>query len=273
MDGDAFFELAQLENDQIDLAESALLIAKDAYPDLEIRVYLQQLAQMAVELQAHIGPESDTREQINHLNRYLFEELGFTGSSQDHYYDPQNSYLNEVLERKIGIPITLSIVYMEVGNRIGLPLVGVGFPGHFIVKHKNLETFIDPFEGGRILSDEVLSERLAQIFRESVPMQPQFLQAVPNKQILARMLRNLKQIYFREKEYEKAVRAGERITWLDPESAQDYRDLGYLYYQVNAHAKSLSAFKAYIRLSDEPPDQEEIVKNIRILIQQIARLN
>ena len=270
---DALFDLAQLENDQIDLAKGALLIARNAYTDLDIEVYLQRLNQMAEELQSQIGREADTSEQIHHLNRYLFEAQGFAGSSQENYYDARNSYLNDVLERRIGIPITLSIVYMEVGKRIGLPLVGVGFPGHFIVKHRDLETVIDPFEGGQILSDEDLSERLTQLFREPVSMHPQFLQAVTNKEILARMLRNLKQIHFREEAFEKAVRTAEQITWLAPESAQDYRDLGYLYYQVNAYGKSLASFNTYLRLSDGPPDREEISRNIRVLTQQIAKLN
>ena len=271
--GDALFELAQLENDQIDLAKGALLIAKDAYADLDIEVYLQRLNQMAEELQSQIGNAADTSDQINHLNRYLFEEQGFAGSSQEHYYDARNSYLNEVLERKTGIPITLSIVYMEIGKRIGLPLVGVGFPGHFIVKHRDLEAVIDPFERGQILSDEDLSERLTRIFRESMPIHPRFLQAVTNKEILARMLRNLRQIHFRKEEHEKAVNVGEQITWLAPQSAQDYRDLGYLYYQVNAYGKSLAAFNTYLRLSDDPSDREEISRNIRVLTQQIAKLN
>ena len=270
---DALFELAQLENDQIDLARGALLIAKDAYADLEVDVYLQRLNQMAEALQSQISERADTTEQIHHLNRYLFEAQGFAGSSQENYYDARNSYFNEVLERKIGIPITLSVVYMEIGKRIGLPLVGVGFPGHFIVKHRDLEIVIDPFEGGQILSDADLSERLTQIFREPVPMHPQFLKAVTNKEILARILRNLRQVYFREREYEKAINAAEPITWLTPQSAQDYRDLGYLYYQVNAYAQSLTAFKIYLRLSDDPPDQEEISRNIRVLTQQIASLN
>ena len=272
-DEDALFELAQLENHQIDLAKGALLIAKDAYTDLDTETYLQQLNQMAEELQAQIGEEADTSAQINGLNHYLFEAQGFAGSSQENYYDARNSYLNEVLERRIGIPITLSIVYMEIGRRIGLPLVGVGFPGHFIVKHRDLETVIDPFEGGQVLSDEDLSERLTQIFRESVQIQPRFLQAVTNKEILARMLRNLKQIHFRKGEYEKTVRVAEQITWLSPQSAQDYRDLGYLYYQVNSYAKSLASFNTYLRLSDDPPDREEISRNIRVLTQQIAKLN
>ena len=273
MDQDPLFDLAQLENDQIDLAEGALLIAKGAYIDLDIEMYLQRLNQMAEELQSQIGRETDTRDQINHLSRYLFETQGFAGSSQENYYDARNSYLNEVLERKIGIPITLSVVYMEIGKRIGLPLVGVGFPGHFIVKHRDLETVIDPFEKGHILSDEDLSERLTQLFREPVPMHPRFLQAVTHKEILARMLRNLRQIHFRVGEYEQAAKAAEQITWLAPQSAQDYRDLGYLSYQVNAYAKSLDSFNTYLRLSDDPPDREEIRRNIRVLTQQIAKLN
>jgi len=271
--GDALFGLAQLENDQIDLAKGALLIAKDAYADLDVEAYLQRLNQMAEELQSQIGEEADTSAQINHLNRYLFEMQGFAGSRQENYYDARNSYLNEVLERKIGIPITLSVVYMEIGKRIGLPLVGVGFPRHFIVKHRDLETVIDPFEEGQILSDADLSERLTQLFREPMSMHPRFLQAVTNKEILARMLRNLRQIHFREGAYEQAVRTAEQITWLAPQSAQDYRDLGYLYYQVNAYGKSLAAFNTYLRLSDDPPDQEEISRNIRVLTQQIAKLN
>ncbi len=271
--GDALFDLAQLENDQIDLAKGALLIARDAYADLDIEVYLQRLDQMAEELQSQIGEEANTSGRINHLNHYLFEAQGFAGSSQENYYDARNSYLNEVLDHKTGIPITLSVVYMEIGKRIGLPLVGVGFPGHFIVKHRDLETVIDPFEGGQILSDEDLTERLTQIFREPVRMHPRFLEAVTNKEILARMLRNLRQIHFREEAYEKAVRAAEQITWLAPQSAQDHRDLGYLYYQVNAYAKSLAAFNTYLHLSDDPPDWEEISRNIRVLTQQIAKLN
>ena len=272
-DGDALFDLAQLENDQINLAKGALLIAKDTYANLDIEAYLQRLNQMAEELQSQIGEKADTGEQINQLNHYLFEAQGFAGSSQENYYDARNSYLNEVLERKIGIPITLSVVYLEIGKRIGLPLVGVGFPGHFIVKHRDLEIVIDPFEKGQILSDEDLSERLAQIFREPVPMHPRFLQAVTNKEILARMLRNLRQVHFREGAYEKAVKTAEQITWLAPQSAQDYRDLGYLYYQVNAYGKSLAAFNTYLHLSDDPPDHEEISRNIRVLAQQIAKLN
>jgi regulator of sirC expression with transglutaminase-like and TPR domain len=272
---DAFFQLAQLEDNQIQLAEGALLIARDVYPHLKIDVYLRQLDQMAAELRKRIPEKADSSEQINHLNHYLFEEQGFKGNRDD-YYNPRNSYLNDVLERKLGIPITLSIVYMEVGKRIGLPLVGIGFPGHFLVKHKGryLDTFIDPYEDGQILSEERFLERLEQSFGQPVQMQSHFLLEATNKQILARVLRNLKQTYYRQKEYEKAVSAGEKIIWLEPDSAQDYRDLGYLYYQVKANGQSLHAFKEYLRLAgDAAPDREDIVKNIHTIKKQLAMWN
>ena len=271
---DPFFSLAQQNDEEIDLAVGALLIAKDAYPELDTNVYLEQLDQMAREVRERIGETEDSSEQITRLNHYLFEEEAFKGN-QDDYYNPRNSYLNDVLDRKLGIPITLSVVYIEVGKRMGLPIVGVGFPGHFIVKHKGeyLETFIDPFEGGQILSDEALLERLRTVFQQPAPMQPEFLREVSNREILARMLRNLKQIYFQEKAYARATTAGERITWLHPDSAPDYRDLGYLYHQSNSYGKSLTAFKEYLRLAGDVPDREEIERNIGLLTKQLATMN
>jgi regulator of sirC expression with transglutaminase-like and TPR domain len=268
-----FLKLTQQKDEEINLAEGALLIAKDAYPELEIEDYLGQLKQMGAELQKQIDPESDVKARIDALNAYLFDEQGFSGADEEHYYDVRNSYLNDVLERKVGIPITLSVVYMQIGRQIGLPLVGVNFPGHFIVKHKVLDTFIDPFEKGKILTNEDFPEKLIQLFGKPVPMQSQFLKEAANKQILARMLRNLKQIYFRQGQYEKAVSAVEKITWLEPQSAQDFRDLGYLYYRLQAYPQSLAAFQQYLRLSDNLPDQEEIARNIRVIIEQIASLN
>jgi regulator of sirC expression with transglutaminase-like and TPR domain len=271
---DAFFTLSQLEDEQVELSLGALLIAKDAYPELDIDTYVQHLNQMGEEAHAQIGKTTDSGAQIAGLNHYLFEIQGFSGN-QDDYYNPQNSYLNDVLERKLGIPITLSIVYIEVGRRLGLSLFGVGFPGHFLVKHKGeyLETFIDPFEGGQILTETALADKLEKLFQQPVSMQPEFIRELTNKEILARVLRNLKQLYFKQKEYQQAIRVGERITWLQPDFAQDYRDLGYLYYQVESYGQSLTAFQKYLNLADHPPDEQEIERNIQVVTQQVARLN
>lgn len=271
---DPFFSFAQSNDLERDLGLGALLIAKDIYPELDTRAYTELLDRMALEVSERIGETTEPSRQITQLNKYLFEEKAFKGN-QDDYYNPRNSYLNDVLDCKLGIPITLSVVYIETGKRIGLPIVGVGFPGHFIVKHKGeyLETYIDPFHGGRILSDDALREQLEAVFRKPTPLQPEFLRQVSNREILARILRNLKQIYFREQSYARAIAASERITWLLPEFAQEYQDLGYLHYKTHAYGKSLKSFQEYLRISGNAPDREEIEENIGLLRKQVARLN
>lgn len=271
---DPFFSIAQCNDSDIDLGLGALLIAKDAYPELDTRAYMKQLDRMALEVKGLIGETAEPSRQIAQLNHYLFEENSFKGN-QDDYYNPRNSYLNDVLERKLGIPITLSVVYIEMSKRIGLPIVGVGFPGHFIVKHKGeyLETYIDPFHGGRILSDDELHEQLETVFQQPTPLQPEFLKQVSNREILARILRNLKQIYFKAKAYDRAISASERITWLLPDYAQEHQDLGYLYYKTHAHGKSLKSFEEYLRISGNPPDREDIEENIGLLKKRLAILN
>ena len=271
---DPFFSIAQCNDAEIDLGLGALLIAKDAYPELDTSTYMEQLSRMALEVKEQIGETTEPSRQIAQLNHYLFEEKAFKGN-QDDYYNPRNSYLNDVLERKLGIPITLSVVYIETSKRIGLPIAGVGFPGHFIVKHQgdHLETYIDPFHGGRILSDDTLREQLETVFQQPTPLQPEFLRQVSNREILARILRNLKQIYFKEKAYARAISASERITLLLPDFAQEHQDLGYLYYKTHAYGKSLTSFQEYLRISGNAPDRAEIEENIGLLRKQVARLN
>ena len=271
---DPFLSLAQSNDAEIDLSLGALLIAKDIYPELDVSVYMDQLDKMALDVKERIGKIDEPGRQIALLNRYLFEEKAFKGN-QDDYYNPRNSYLNDVLERKLGIPITLSIVYIEIGKRIGLPIAGVGFPGHFIVKHKGrfLETYIDPYHGGRILSDDALREQLETVFDKPTPIHSKFLRQVNNKEILARILRNLKQIYFKEEAYDLSVLASERITALLPDFAEEHRDLGYLYYKVKAYGKSRKSFQEYLRIAGDAPDREDIEENIELLTRQVARLN
>ncbi|MDE0043394.1 MAG: transglutaminase-like domain-containing protein [Candidatus Poribacteria bacterium] len=271
---DPFLLLAQCNDSEIDLGLGALLIAKDTYPELDTVAYVELLDRMASEVKERIDGTDEPSRQIAHLNHYLFEEKAFGGDQED-YYNPRNSYLNDVLERKLGIPITLSVVYIETSKRIGLPIVGVGFPGHFIVKHKgkHLETYIDPFHGGRILTDDALHEQLETVFQQPTPLQPEFLRQVSNKEILARILRNLKQIYLKKQAYARAISASERITWLLPDFAQEHQDLGYLYYKTHAYGKSLKSFQEYLRISGDAPDREDIEENIGLLRKQVASLN
>ncbi len=272
---DPFFALAQTPDARIDLVCGALLIALDAYPRLDPQVYVERLAKMAAALrpQCAAAPPEECLQQLNH---YLFVEQGFRGSPQESYYDPRNSYLNEVLERRLGIPITLSVVYLAVGRQLGLLLEGVNFPGHFLVRcaAPGPPLFIDPFMGGRFLEPADLEDMLRRVNRgQPMPLEERFLQAASPRQILARMLRNLKQIHIRQHEFSRAIRAGEQIVWLQPTEAQDYRDLGYLYYRVRAYHDALAAFGEYLRWAPHPTDEQEIRGLIQHLSAQLGALN
>ena len=269
---DPFFELVQ--EDPIDLGRGALLIAREAYPRLDPEVYIQQLDRMATAVRPVLEAAPTTADRLEALNHYLFVELGFKGNQED-YYNPRNSYLNDVLERRLGIPITLSVLYLEVGRRLDLPLEGINFPGHFLIKCTvpPAPLFIDPFAGGQILEEDELEARLPLSSGRRLPLEKYFLEAVSPREILARMLRNLKQIHAEQKDFKQAISSGEKITWLQPDSAFDYRDLGYLYYQVKAYHQSLAAFSAYLQRAEAAADEQEIRKNIQILAAQLGTLN
>jgi regulator of sirC expression with transglutaminase-like and TPR domain len=190
---DQFSALLCREN--FSLAEACLLIAQDAYPDLDVVQYLARIDALAATVKSRLSSDAFAEQKLMVLNRFLFKEQGFCGNAGE-YYDPRNSYLNQVLERRMGIPITLSILYMEIGRRLGLRFQGVSFPGHFLVKLRVTggQLVLDPFLGGEAQSESDLRARLAQLLpqhdADDLPL-PQFLVAASSRQILARVLRNL----------------------------------------------------------------------------------
>src|SRR5919108_1983198 len=188
-----FTEAVSGPENRLDLARAALLIASEAYPGLDILRYVAKLEVMAAAVRPTVTTTDDPTLKIESLNAYLFGERGFRGNAED-YYDPRNSFLNDVVDRRLGIPITLSIIYMEVGRRVGMPLQGVGMPGHFIMKYADAEgdLFIDPFSKGRVLSRQACEDLLQDVYGEPVPFQETFLAPVTKKQILSRILMNLK---------------------------------------------------------------------------------
>ena len=262
---EAFRSLVEHSDDQIDLAGAALEIARDEYADLDVGVYLSRIDQLAIAVNRRLEPSSSVYRKIAALNYILFQEHGFHGN-RDNYYDPKNSFLNEVLERKMGIPITLSILYMELALRIGLPLRGVSFPGHFLVKHASdaEEIVIDPFNAGDILSDESLNKLLDQLYGGKVSLQRDLLEPVTKKQILSRMLNNLKMIYLRNNDLFKALPVLQRLVILDPRSAADIRDRGIVYSRIECFSYALADFETYLQLSPDAADagavKEEIIK-------------
>jgi len=260
--------------EEIDLARASLLIAQGEYPQLVIEDYLDRLDQMAAEVNIRITGKRRPMEIIQSINRYLFDECGFYGNAQN-YYDPKNSFLNDVLERKTGIPITLSTVYMEIGKRIGFPIKGVGMPGHFIVKYED-ETgaiLIDPFHKGAILLEEDCQNRLDEIYKGVVRFHPGLLPTFTKRQIIARMLANLKGIYLNTGDFNRAISVIDRILIVNPDTASEYRDRGLLHLNQGREAKALMDFERYLKLAPGAEDFEAISKRVIALKRKQAMLN
>ena len=269
--------IAAAPDEKINLAEAALLIAAEEYRGLDVAAYLERLDDMGAALRRRLRQDISTTESILALNRYLFEELGFTGNAAE-YYDPRNSFLNEVLDRKVGIPITLSVVYIEVGPRIGLPLHGVSFPGHFLVRCtvRDGAIVLDPYAKGVSLGLDDLVQRL-KAWRDGLDPDPDMvknvLAAARNKDILVRMLRNLKGIYLHQRALTKALAAVGRIIALAPRAAEEYRDRGAIYHDLECFRAALADFRSYLRLKPEADDAVEVKRKAAELQQLAARLN
>ena len=260
----------------IDLAEAALLIATHAYPDLDVAHHLARIEELAKNLESRIRPDSGPSQRILALNEYLFAELGFAANEKD-YYDPRNSCLNEVLDRRVGIPITLSLLYMEVGGRIGLPLHGVSFPGHFLVKCALPEgtVVLDPYSGGIVLEVADLQKRLREVREDEVSdaIVAGMLGAAGKKEIILRLLHNLKAIYLRSQQFDRALPILDWIIAAVPDQPPELRDRGMVYQELECSRAALIDFERYMELSPGCDDRDEIRSRIIELQRQSARLN
>lgn len=269
-------EIVSGPDEAINLAEAALLIAGHEYPDLPVSSYLSRMEQLAHSLSMRVGEDATALERIAELNQFLFGDLGFAPNSED-YYDPRNSFLNEVLERRTGIPITLSVIYMELGRKIGLPLYGVSFPGHFLVKCSVPEgaVVLDPYSGGISLGLQDLQKRLRDVRGGEVSRAiiAELLVSASNKEIIVRLLRNLKAIYLRERALAKALPIMDWIVAIVPGEAQEKRDRGMVYQELECPRAALADFEAYLQHSPEWEDAGEIRERIVELRKQVSRLN
>lgn len=239
-------EIQKPEKD-IDLAKAALYIAQEEYPQIDPDEYLNVLDTMAEELLEQIPKERYPLKVIKIINNYLYEDLGFRGN-QERYYEPENSYLNQVIDRRTGIPITLSLVYLEVSKRIDFPMVGIGMPGHFLIRPEFEEVgiYVDAFNQGEILFPEDCETRLTQIYQQPVKLQPKFFTPVSPHQFLGRMLMNLKVIYLNGGEMNKALAVSERILLLFPDSVNEKRDRGILYYHLERWTEARQDLENYL---------------------------
>jgi regulator of sirC expression with transglutaminase-like and TPR domain len=279
---EAFAQAVQARDEKIDLARACLLIAQDAYPALDVERYIGEIERMAGRLRERMAPSAATEERILALNELLFAELGYRGNV-DEYYDPRNSYLNDVIDRRIGIPITLSIVYMEVGRRVGLVLDGVSFPGHFLVRAamRGRVLVLDPFGGGAPQTENDLRERLKRVIPEGVAADvpvgelplDQFLEPATKRQILTRVLRNLKAIHQHADRPQALLAVLNRMLLLAPDSSADLRDRGYVYQRLECWQPALKDLTEYLEREPDAADLDEVRMRMMDLRSQCGRMS
>ncbi|ARV57641.1 hypothetical protein BZZ01_02435 [Nostocales cyanobacterium HT-58-2] len=261
-----FAQEIQQPDEHINLAKAALYIAQEEYPNLYPDEYLNALDTMAMELQERLPSQRYVLKVIQSINQYLYDDLGFAGNAEN-YYDPHNSFLNDVIDRRVGIPITLALVYLEIAQRIDFPMVGVGMPGHFLIRPDIPETeiFIDAFNRGEIMFPQDCQERLNQIYQQPMQLQPEFLAKVSKRQFLARILANLKYIYLNQQQLEKALAAVERILLLFPGAVLELRDRGLLCYELGEFTQAADDLEAYLTKAPHAQDAAVIEQILTLL--------
>src|SRR5688572_21856036 len=243
---------------EIELDRTALLIAQQHCPDAEVDAYLSRLDEYARRARPLIAKARTPESQIAGINSVLFDEEGFIGNEEE-YYDPRNSLLNHVLDRRTGIPITLSILYVSVARRLGVPIVGIGFPMHFLVKYQagSGDLLIDPFNQGKILTRSDTDELLLKVYGAPVPLQDMFVQPLPPRLILYRMLNNLKLVYLQNEDYPRAGTAVEQMLVVHTQ-VDDVRDRGLIYLHERRWTDAAEYLSRYLTEMPDATDAEFI---------------
>ena len=262
------------ERSLVPLDVAALEMASIEFPGLDIESCLGRLDSYADHIGCQLKGNATGLEYIHGANEYLFDVLQFRGN-EDEYYDPRNSCLNSVLMRRLGIPITLSVVYIEVSRRLNRSVYGVGLPGHFVVAYedKNSRYWIDPFHRGRILSFEDCSNLVQQTAGVNLRANPAVLAPVNKRQILVRMLSNLKAIYLRGEAFDKARQVLDLLIHAMPDYAEEYRHRGIVHMKQQNHRAARQDFETYLRLERDAPEREQVEKQLVLIQRWRAGLN
>jgi regulator of sirC expression with transglutaminase-like and TPR domain len=265
----------QIKRSPIDVLHAALCCAREvAYPELDIEHYRSRIDQLALAARGQLSGFMPMSEQAAALSNFLFSQQGFQGNRAE-YLDPRNSYLNEVIERKLGIPISLSVIYIAIAQELGIPAQGVGLPGHFIVgiHESGEEIYLDPFHGGVRLSQT----DCAQLVRESTgfsgAFEAEWLKPISATALLTRMLNNLRNIYFRQEDWSHAQAVLEHLRMLQPNLADLLRDLGMVNERKGALRLAIHYYEQYLRQSPQAADAENVLSRLRGATQQLSQLN
>ena len=269
-------EFLRLLNDEgrPDLLRVALEIARDAYPQLDPGPYLERVDALADRARDRVAAADRPRQALGQINWVLFVEEGFRGNTDD-YYDPRNSYLNDVLDRKTGIPISLAVLYWRLAERLGLPVSGVNLPAHFVLKVGEGESsvYVDPFHSGALLDREGCRRLVARLAGPSFRVSDEHLAPCPPTVVVARMLRNLKSIYVQNHEYASAVPVQRRLAAVLPGEPEEQRDLGTLLLRVGRPAEALDPLETYLRARPAGDDAGSIRHLLRAARREVALWN
>jgi regulator of sirC expression with transglutaminase-like and TPR domain len=265
-----FAEIAAQPDNEMNLAVGALLIATDEYPDLDVASYVRRLDMLAAGVAERLPRGASPETQVGVINDYLFNQRRFRGNTEN-YYDPRNSYLNDVLDRRLGIPITLSLVYIEIASRLGIPIRGVGLPGHFVVKYDapGVDLYIDAFSGGRVLSSSDCTDFVLQSFGGQLTCLSDYLTPISHRMLLTRMLMNLKLIFMRHGAADRVLRIIDKFLQLHPENAEGYKERAQLHINLHHYRAALCDLINYLNLVPNAADAEIIQQQLDVIVSRL----
>lgn len=254
----------RLPEAQLGLDRAALYLAGEACPSLDPQGYLAQLDALAGQVRERAGSAAAPEALVRALHHHLFDTLGFTGNPAD-YYNPDNSYLNRVLDTRVGIPIALSVLYLEVARRLGVACQGVGLPGHFLVYVAPLGLYLDPFHGGQLLSAGDCRRLVGDMFGPNLPWRDEFLAPCAKRDIIFRMLNNLKQIFLEKRDYHRAASALEQMTLANPGAPSPYKELGWCHLRMEQPRLALEYLERYLQLDPAAGDAGLVRRQVQAL--------
>ena len=269
-----FVRIVQQPEPTIDLARAALLVAAESDPNVDVDGEMHQLDSWAAELRGRLDPDWNNLQKLARLRAFVFEELGFRGDRMD-YYSPSNSLLHEVLKRRRGVPLTLGIVMLELGWRIGIPFEGVGFPGHFLVRLTGEEgdLLLDPFRRGMSVNQEDCKRMLMEATNGKLEFDPELLVSVGKRAMLTRLLTNLKGAYLRAGQDAMALTAVDRLLVLQPDDIDEVRDRGLLLYRLGRYYPAFECLQRYLEQEPAARDRATIERHVTALRHLVSSLN
>ena len=269
-----FVQMVNRPEEALELARVALLVAAESDLEVDIDGELRQLEGWAAELRSRLAPDLNNLQKLARLRSFVFDDLGFRGDRRD-YYSPSNSLLHQVMKRRRGIPLTLSIVFMELGWRIGIPFEGVAFPGHFLVRlpGEPRDLLLDPYKRGMMVHEEDCRQMLLESTGGKVSYDPTLTASVGKRDMVARLLHNLKGAYLRAGDDEQALAAVERLLVLHPDDLEEIRDRGLLLFRLQKYGAALDSLNAYLETAAGAADRETIEGHVKTLRQLLSELN